>query len=153
MRILAAGLSFAAMFAADSRGVRFTGKTKYLNNARAVVTHTIDDSTKYVADCLDAMDKYGIKATAFVSTAEEPPPQERFLIQLQVKTLWPRLRQAIENGHEIGAHGRMHRCGRPDNETFCAAAYGEDEVSGSRDDILRRTQQPYVWSWCYPCGH
>jgi len=152
MRILAAGLCFAAMSAADS-GVSFTGKTKYLNNARAAVTHTIDDSTKYVADCLDTMDKYGVKATVFVSTAEDPPPQERFFSQLQVKTLWPRLRQAVDNGHEMGAHGRMHRCGRPDNEAFCAGAYGDDEVIGSRDDILRRTQQPYVWTWCYPCGH
>ena len=27
------------------------------------------------------------------------------------------------------------------------------EIAGSRDDILRLTQQPYVWSWCYPCGN
>ena len=24
---------------------------------------------------------------------------------------------------------------------------------GSRDDILKNTPQPYVWSWAYPCGH
>jgi hypothetical protein len=26
-------------------------------------------------------------------------------------------------------------------------------VAGSRDDILKHTRQPYVWTWCYPCGH
>ena len=28
--------------------VRFLGRTRYLNNARAVVTHTIDDSNQFV---------------------------------------------------------------------------------------------------------
>ncbi len=28
--------------------VRFVGKTKYLNNSRAVVTHTMDDSNDFV---------------------------------------------------------------------------------------------------------
>src|SRR5579863_2255572 len=47
---------------ADLRGestgdVRFLGMSKYLNHARAVVTHTIDDSTRYVPRCLDAIDK------------------------------------------------------------------------------------------------
>jgi hypothetical protein len=36
---------------------------------------------------------------------------------------------------------------------FCAEAYTDYEIAGSRDDILRLTQQPYVWSWCYPCGN
>jgi peptidoglycan/xylan/chitin deacetylase (PgdA/CDA1 family) len=139
-----------ALFAAD---VRYLGKAKYLNGARAVVSHTIDDSTKYVSQCIDAMDKYGIKATVFVSTEEDPPVEERFFTQLQIKPLWPRLRQAVANGHEIGSHARTHPCGRPQSEAFCAEAYTDAEVTGSRDDILKRTQQPYVWSWCYPCGH
>ncbi|MBI3696494.1 MAG: polysaccharide deacetylase family protein [Acidobacteria bacterium] len=138
---------------ADTSPVRFIGKTKYLNNARAVVAHTIDDSTKYVTNCIDAMDKHGIKATIFVSTEQDPAPEDRFFTQLQVWNLWPRLRQAIDNGHEIGSHARTHPCGRPDTEAFCSAAYTDYEVTGSRDDILRRTQQPYVWTWCYPCGH
>ena len=133
--------------------VRFTGKTKYLNNARAVVAHTIDDSTKYVTNCIDAMDKYGIKATIFVSTEQDPAPEDRFFNQLQVRDLWPRLRQAVDNGHEIGSHSRQHPCKRPDTEAFCSEAYNDYEVTGSRDDILRLTQQPYVWTWCYPCGN
>jgi hypothetical protein len=72
---------------------------------------------------------------------------------LQVRELWPRLRQAVDNGHEIGAHARTHPCKRPDTEAFCSAAYSDYEVSGSKADILRLTQQPYVWSWCYPCGN
>src|SRR5258706_15107281 len=32
--------------------VRFIGKSKYLNGARAVGTHTIDDSTKFIATSL-----------------------------------------------------------------------------------------------------
>jgi peptidoglycan/xylan/chitin deacetylase (PgdA/CDA1 family) len=139
--------------AADPSAVRYVGKTKYLNNARAIVAHTIDDSTKYVVNCLDAMDKYGIKATIFVSTEQDPAPEDRFFTQLQVRELWPRLRQAAANGHEIGSHSRQHPCKRPDTEAWCSAAYSDYEVIGSRDDILRLTGQPYVWSWCYPCGH
>jgi peptidoglycan/xylan/chitin deacetylase (PgdA/CDA1 family) len=127
--------------AADPPPVRFAGKTKYLNNAKAVVSHNIDDSTKYVATCLDAMDKYGIKATVFVSTEEDPPVEERFFTQLQIKPLWPRLRKAIDDGHEIGSHARTHPCRRPDTEQFCSDAYTEAEVAGSRDEILKRTRQ------------
>jgi peptidoglycan/xylan/chitin deacetylase (PgdA/CDA1 family) len=134
-------------------GIQLIGKTKYLNNARAVVTHTIDDSTKHVPAAVDAMDKYGIKGTLFISTEQDPPVEERFFTQLQVWNLWPRLERAIENGHEIGSHARTHPCGRPDTAEYCSGAYTDDEVVGSRDDILRRTKQPYVWSWCYPCGH
>ncbi|MGH9160966.1 MAG: polysaccharide deacetylase family protein [Vicinamibacteraceae bacterium] len=133
--------------------VRLIGKTKYLNNARAVVTHTIDDSTTHVPAAIDAMDKYSIKSTIFVSTEQEPAPEERFFTQLQVWRLWPRLQRAFENGHEIGAHARTHPCQRPDTAEYCSAAYTDEEVSGSRDDILRRTSQPHVWTWCYPCGH
>ena len=157
MRILwvsAVCLSFLlSAFAANASGVRFIGKTKYLNNARAIVTHTIDDSTKYVVNAIDTMDKYGIKATIFVSTEQNPAPGERFYTQLQVRDLWPRLRQAIDNGHEIGSHSRRHPCSRPDTEAFCSEAYNDYEVTGSRDDILQFTRQPYVWTWCYPCGN
>jgi peptidoglycan/xylan/chitin deacetylase (PgdA/CDA1 family) len=149
-------LLLAAAFlvpAAEQPAVRFAGKTKYLNHARAVVSHNIDDSTKYVINCIDAIDKYDIKATLFVSTEEDPAPEDRFFTQLQVRDLWPRLRQAVENGHEIGSHSRQHPCRRPDTSEFCAAAYDDYEITGSRDDILRLTKQPYVWSWCYPCGH
>lgn len=133
--------------------IEFVGKARYLNNARAVVAHSIDDSTKYVPTCLDALDKYGVKTTVFISTEPDPPPEERFFTQLQIKPLWPRLRQAIENGHEIGSHSRTHPCGRPPNEAFCSAAYTDAEIVGSRDEILKQTRQPYVWTWCYPCGH
>src|ERR1044071_8044581 len=64
----------ASAAGADPGAIRYVGKTKYLNNARAVATHTIDDSTKYVANCIDAIDKYGIKATIFVSTEQAPAP-------------------------------------------------------------------------------
>ncbi|MGH9627430.1 MAG: polysaccharide deacetylase family protein, partial [Bryobacteraceae bacterium] len=96
---------------------------------------------------------YGIKATIFVSTEEDPPVEERFFTQLQIKPLWPRLRRAIEDGHEIGSHSRTHPCRRPDTKEFCSEAYSDAEVKGSRDEILRRTGQPYVWTWCYPCGN
>jgi peptidoglycan/xylan/chitin deacetylase (PgdA/CDA1 family) len=122
--------------------VTYKQKCRYLNNARTVVSHTIDDSTKDVLRCLDAMDKYSIKATIFVSTQVEP-----------ISLLWPRLRQAVEDGHEIGSHSRRHQCRWPDTRFFCFRAYTDYEVSGSRGDILKNTQQPYVWSWCYPCGN
>src|SRR5690348_14853388 len=115
----------AALFAADARSVRFVGKTKYLNNARAVVTHTIDDSTKFVVNAIDTIDKYGIKTTLFISTEMDPSPQDRFYSQLQVRDLWPRLRQAVDNGHEIGSHSRRHPCKRPDTEEFCSEAYND----------------------------
>ena len=121
--------------------IRYVQKSRYLNNARAVVTHTIDDSTRYIIDSLDTMDKYDIKATIFVSTEVEP-----------ISQLWPRLRQAVANGHEIGSHSRRHQCRTSDTFLFCFLAYTGYEISGSRDDILSHTNQPHVWSWCYPCG-
>ena len=139
--------------AVPAQEVRFLGKTKYLNNARVAVVHSIDDSTRSVPATIDAMNKYGIKATIFVSTEHDPAPEDRFFTQLQIRDLWPRLRKAIADGHEIGSHSRQHPCKKPDDESFCAAAYTEYEITGSRDDILRLTQQPYVWSWCYPCGN
>jgi peptidoglycan/xylan/chitin deacetylase (PgdA/CDA1 family) len=154
MRTVFVAFTFLPLLgAADQSSVRYVGKTKYLNNAHAIVAHTIDDSTKYVTNCLDAMDKYGIKATIFVSTEQDPAPEDRFLTQLQVRELWPRLRQAIDNGHEIGSHSRQHPCKRPDTEAWCSESYSDYEVTGSRDDILHLTQQKYVWTWCYPCGH
>jgi peptidoglycan/xylan/chitin deacetylase (PgdA/CDA1 family) len=136
------GIAPATAKAADTGKVRFIGQTRYLNNAQSVVTHTIDDSTKFVPGCIDAMDKYGVKATIFVSTEREP-----------VSQLWPRLRDAIANGHEIGSHSRRHQCQWPDTYLFCFRAYTEYEINGSRDDILANTEQPHVWSWCYPCGN
>jgi peptidoglycan/xylan/chitin deacetylase (PgdA/CDA1 family) len=143
----------ALLAAADARNVRYVGKTKYLNNARAVVAHSIDDSTILVRKALDTLDEYRVKATIFVSTEEDPPAEDRFITQLQIKSLWPRLRKAVDDGHEIGSHSRTHPCRRPDTEAFCVEAYTDGEVQGSRDDILKRTRQPYVWTWCYPCGN
>ena len=60
----------------QSTPIQFVAKTKYLNNARAVVTHSIDDSTKYVPRAIDAMDKYGIKATIFIGTEADPAPED-----------------------------------------------------------------------------
>ena len=145
---------------AQGSAVQFVGKTKYLNNATAVVVHSIDDSTKLVVNIADAMDKYGIKGTFFISTEQDPPPEERFFNQLQVWQLWPRMQKAVDNGHELGAHAVTHPCSRPQSDTtsetykaFCTANYTDAELKGSRDMILRRTSQPYVWSWAYPCGH
>jgi peptidoglycan/xylan/chitin deacetylase (PgdA/CDA1 family) len=153
-------LRAAAGPAAQTGVVHFIGKTKYLNNARAVVVHTIDDSTKLVVDTADAMDKYDIKGTFFISTEQDPPPEERFFNQLQVWLLWPRMQKAVENGHEIGAHAVTHPCSRPQSDTtsdtyraFCEANYNDAELVASRDTILKRTTQPYVWTWAYPCGH
>ncbi|PYT26358.1 MAG: hypothetical protein DMG57_21770 [Acidobacteria bacterium] len=125
-----------------SRAVRYQEKSQYLNHTRTVVTHTIDDATQYVPVCLDTLDKYGVKATVFVSTEVQP-----------ISQLWPRLERAVGNGHEIGSHSRRHQCHWPDTAMFCFRAYSDYELSGSRGDILRHTTQPYVWSWCYPCGN
>jgi peptidoglycan/xylan/chitin deacetylase (PgdA/CDA1 family) len=146
--------------AAQTGDIHYVGKSKYLNNARAVVVHTIDDSTKLVVDTADAMDKYGIKGTFLISTEQDPPPEERFFNQLQVWLLWPRMQKAVENGHELGAHAVTHPCHRPQSDrtsdlyrAFCDANYNDAELKGSRDMILKRTSQPYVWTWGYPCGH
>jgi peptidoglycan/xylan/chitin deacetylase (PgdA/CDA1 family) len=137
------GLKASEVLKTSNRGTtRFLQKSLYLNNARAVVTHTIDDSTEYIIDCLNAMDRYNVKATVFVSTNEGA-----------ISQLWPRLRQAIANGHEIGSHSRRHQCQWPDTRLFCFRAYTDFEITGSREDILNHTAQPYVWSWCYPCGN
>jgi peptidoglycan/xylan/chitin deacetylase (PgdA/CDA1 family) len=128
----------------DGEGrVRFSAKARYLNGAKSVVTHTIDDTTEALPGCLDAMDRYGIKATVFVATKFEP----------LMSRLWPRLRQAISDGHEIGSHSRRHPCRVPESILFCLTHFTIDEIEGSRDDILRNTGQPHVWSWAYPCGN
>jgi peptidoglycan/xylan/chitin deacetylase (PgdA/CDA1 family) len=66
----------------------------------------------------------------------------------------------VENGHEVGAHAVTHPCSRPQSDTtsdtykaFCEANYNDAELLASRDTILKRTTQPYVWTWAYPCGH
>jgi hypothetical protein len=139
----AAGLCAAAQLEDGTRAgkVTFVRLTTYLNGARAVVTHTMDDSNDLVPTAIDAMDKYNIKATLYVSTSIKP-----------IEQLWPRLRKAIENGHEVGAHSSNHKCKWPDTPEFCATAYSDGEVAGARDAILKNTNQGYVWSWAYPCG-
>jgi hypothetical protein len=67
--------------------------------------------------------------------------------------LWPRLRQAVANGHEIGSHSRRHPCRTRDTSFSCFWALTWDEIDGSRKDILEHTHQSYVWSWAYPCGN
>jgi peptidoglycan/xylan/chitin deacetylase (PgdA/CDA1 family) len=141
MRKVVGGLVFAGLSLAGSDAIQFIEKTEYLNHAKAVVTHSLDDASKYVPQCLDILNQYGIKATIFVDT--------RWMLMSE---LWPRLRRAIEEGHEVGSHSRRHRCKWPTDAMFCSQAYTESEVSGSRDDILGHTQQAHVWSWSYPCG-
>lgn len=136
--LLVAGLALTVVAGAQ---VRFVGTTKYLNGARAVVTHTIDDSTKYVPAAVEAMDRYGVKATIFISTRRAP-----------IEELWPVLRRAFQNGHEIGSHSQTHQCQWPGTPEWCRSAYTDAEIVGSRDDILRETGQPHVWAFCYPCG-
>ena len=129
---------------ADAEGpVRFHRKARYLNGARSVVSHCVDDVTEALPGCLDAMDRYGIKATLFIDTQREP----------LLSRLWPRLRQAIADGHEIGSHSRRHPCRVPESFLFCLGHFTKDEIEGSRDDILANSGQPHVWSWAYPCGN
>jgi peptidoglycan/xylan/chitin deacetylase (PgdA/CDA1 family) len=129
---------------ADTEGkVAYRGKARYLNAAKSVVTHSVDDTTEALPGCLDAMDRHGIKATVFISTKSGP----------LLARLWPRLRQAIADGHEIGSHSRRHPCRVPDSFLFCLGQLTSDEIEGSRDDILENTGQPHVWSWAYPCGN
>ena len=90
---------------------------------------------------IDAMDTYGIKATIAVSTQGTVIGQ-----------LWPRLRAAVANGHEIGSHSRRHQCQWPDTEAFCRAAYSRDEIEGSRDDILAQTDQGTSGPGSIPAG-
>jgi peptidoglycan/xylan/chitin deacetylase (PgdA/CDA1 family) len=123
--------------------VQFLGATQYLNGAKAVVCHTVDDSCEQLLSCLDAMDRYGIKATAFVTTG----------YRSLMPKLWPRLRQAIADGHEVGSHSRRHPCRIPETAFYCFRAMTWDEIDGSRKDILENTGQPHVWSWAYPCGN
>jgi peptidoglycan/xylan/chitin deacetylase (PgdA/CDA1 family) len=130
-------------FGAVPGPVEFLEKTKYLNGARAVVSHTVDDSHELLPACLDVIDRHGIKATAFVTTG----------YRSIMPKLWPRLRQAIANGHEIGSHSRRHPCRIPETPFYCFRALTWNEIAGSRDDILKNTAQPYVWSWAYPCGN
>ncbi|MEZ5399501.1 MAG: polysaccharide deacetylase family protein [Bryobacteraceae bacterium] len=142
MKTLRWTLPLAAAAALAGPPVRYVGKTVYLNGAVAAVTHTFDDSHTAVLSTLDALDRYGVKATAFVSTERKP-----------IEQLWPRLNKAIADGHEVGSHSRRHQCKWPDTEEICRQFYDDYEVAGSRDDILKNTKQPYVWSWCYPCGN
>lgn len=53
-----------------------------------MVSYSIDDSTKYVGNCIDAMDKYGIKATIFVSARQDPAPEDRFFTQRAPTLPW-----------------------------------------------------------------
>jgi peptidoglycan/xylan/chitin deacetylase (PgdA/CDA1 family) len=136
------GVGAAAGPPAPDARVRFLGKSRYLNDAHAVVTHSIDDTSPLIPICLDTLDRYGVKATVFVNTVMWGNPDE----------LWARLKKAAADGHEIGSHSRRHQCQRPDTALFCFRAFSDWEVAGSRDDILSHSGQPYVWSFAYPCG-
>jgi peptidoglycan/xylan/chitin deacetylase (PgdA/CDA1 family) len=139
-----ARLGITAGELSDSYGpVSFCGICRYLNAANAVVSHSVDDTTEWLPVCLDVMDRHGIKSTVFVTTQFEP----------LMSRLWPRLRQAISDGHEIGSHSRRHPCRASDSLPFCLGRFTNDEIEGSREDILRNTDQPHVWSWAYPCGN
>ena len=48
---------------------------------------------------------------------------------------------------------RRHPCRVPDSLPFCLGRFTNYEIEGSREDILRNTSQPHVWSWAYPCGN
>ena len=122
--------------------LRYNGITRFLDGTRTVVSGTLDDSSAAVPKAIDAMDAHGIKATIAVSTQSGA-----------IAELWPRLRAAVANGHEIGSHSRRHQCQWPDTESFCRGAYTMDEIEGSRDDILAQTDQQHVWTWVYPCGN
>ena len=58
----------AGEFGGSTGPVQFLGKAQYLNGAKAVVSHAVDDSNEQLPACLDVIDKYKIKATAFVTT-------------------------------------------------------------------------------------
>ena len=124
----------SSVVSVQSGDVRLVGKTKYLNNARSAVTHTVDDSTKHVPAVIDALDKYGVKGTLFISTEQDPPVEERFFTQLQVWKLWPRLEKAIEDGHELAAS--VHH-GRPP-----AALAGASLLSGAQPAPRRSRLRP-----------
>ena len=126
--------------ARDSQ-IRYVGLTKYLNGAKAVVSHTADDSSSKIPNALAALDRHDIKATFFISTARG-----------DLETLWPVLARAVRNGHEVGSHARTHPCQFPPDRQFCTLAYTDSELNGSRDDILAQVDQPHVWSFAYPCG-
>ena len=126
---------------AEDDAVRYVGLTTYLNAAKAVVTHTVDDSSPKVPHAIRALDRYDIKATFFISTARKVADD-----------LWPVLARAVRNGHEIGSHARTHPCQFPPDLQFCLLAYSNYELIGSRDDILAHVDQPHVWSFAYPCG-
>src|SRR5262249_33086632 len=98
--------------------VRFVRKTRYLNGAHAVVTHRVDGTSPYVPACLDALDKYGVKATVFIYTGRN-----------EATPLWPRLQRAIANGHEIGAHSRRHPCSSPETAVFCFLSFNHYEIA------------------------
>lgn len=136
------GVSPAGPRTGAPSAIRYSGFTKFLDGMRTAVTATFDDSTPVVPKTIDTLDAYGIKATIAISTQSGP-----------IADLWPRLRAAVENGHEIGSHARRHLCQWPDTPTFCRSAFGRDEVEGSRDDITAQTGQTHVWTWVYPCGN
>ena len=134
--LLAHGAS--SVVSVQSGDVRLVGKTRYLNNARSAVTHTVDDSTKHVPAVIDALDKYGVKGTLFISTEQDPPVEERFFTQLQVWQLWPRLEKAIEDGHELGSHARTHPCRRPDTVPKGCEGWGTRRDRDARHPPLVR---------------
>ncbi len=127
--------------------IHFAGATRYLNNARAVVTHSIDDASVFVEATLDALDKYDVKTTVFIDTAMKGMPARAR------SALWTRLQKPIDNGHEVGTHSRTHQCARPETSEVCSKVYSKAEVQGARDEILAKTTQPHVWAWAYPCGN
>ena len=125
---------------AQTGAVQFVGKTKYLNNARAVVAHTIDDSTKLVVDTA--------RRDGQVRHQGHVPHQHRggsaasksgFTTSCRSGCCGRGCEKAVENGHELGAHARdapvPPAAIRPDQRAyraFCDANYNDDGAQRDR---------------------
>ncbi|HVX66577.1 MAG TPA: polysaccharide deacetylase family protein [Bryobacteraceae bacterium] len=112
---------------------------------RAAISLTYDDARQSQVDtALAILDKYGVKATFYLSPAAVPSRLEGW-------------KKAAAAGHDLGNHSRTHPCTGNYAFSFDNALedYGPERIAGELDganaDIERMLGVKAV-SFAYPCG-
>lgn len=113
--------------------------TNWLDNKKAAVTITYDDNCDgQFTIGLPEMEKRNFKSTYYVNSGDGG---------CNNPTRWDFIKLAMDEGHEIGAHGVNH-----DNLTEMPVAEAEYQMLGCRDTINKRMGNDKCITFAYPFG-
>jgi peptidoglycan/xylan/chitin deacetylase (PgdA/CDA1 family) len=139
-----------------ARGYRPVRAEDVVAGARRVFHVTFDDAFRSVLDALPILERHGVRATVFASTAladgGAPFPIDRrpgddAPAESELRTMtWNELRAVAERGHEVGSHTVSHRrlTRLPDRELA-------HELGASREQLEAELGRPCHFL-AYPYG-